>query len=54
MQAVETGEAALELLLPEHHQPAFDLVVLDVMLPGKDGFTVVSRKCGGPDSSCPR
>jgi len=33
-----TGESALALLLaPE----AFDLVVLDVMLPGKDGFSVV-------------
>ncbi len=46
MQAVETGEAALELLLPEHQQPAFDLVVLDVMLPVKDGFTVVSEMRG--------
>ncbi len=46
VQAVETGEAALELLLPEHHQPAFDLVVLDVMLPVKDGFTVVSEMRG--------
>jgi DNA-binding response OmpR family regulator len=36
---VETGEAALERLLPG---PAlFDVVVLDVMLPGKDGFTVM-------------
>jgi len=46
VQAVETGEAALELLLPEHHQQAFDLVVLDVMLPVKDGFTVVSEMRG--------
>ena len=46
VQAVETGEAALELLLPEHQQPAFDLVVLDVMLPVKDGFTVVSEMRG--------
>jgi two-component system alkaline phosphatase synthesis response regulator PhoP len=39
---VDTGEAALERLLfsPDEH---FDLVVLDVMLPGKDGFTVVSE-----------
>src|SRR5437870_1007470 len=46
VQAVETGEAALELLIPEgdaEHQPNFDLVVLDVMLPAKDGFTVVSE-----------
>ncbi|MDP9113992.1 MAG: response regulator transcription factor [Acidobacteriota bacterium] len=46
VQAVETGEAALELLLPEHDQPPFDLVVLDVMLPVKDGFTVVSEMRG--------
>ena len=46
VQAVETGEAALELLLPEHQRPAFDLVVLDVMLPVKDGFTVVSEMRG--------
>jgi two-component system alkaline phosphatase synthesis response regulator PhoP len=37
----ETGEAALKLLLePEH---GIDLVVLDVMLPGIDGFTVASE-----------
>ncbi len=46
VQAVETGEAALELLIPPPQDPtrsAFDLVVLDVMLPVKDGFTVVSE-----------
>jgi len=46
VQAVETGEAALELLIPdtpEAPHPPFDLVVLDVMLPVKDGFTVVSE-----------
>jgi two-component system, OmpR family, alkaline phosphatase synthesis response regulator PhoP len=41
VQVVETGEAALELLMME--SPAFDVVVLDVMLPGKDGFTVMSE-----------
>ncbi len=41
VQVAETGEAALELLLPE--TPAFDVVLLDVMLPGKDGFTVMSE-----------
>jgi len=49
VQAVETGEAALELLLAETaeaSQPPFDLVVLDVMLPAKDGFTVVSEMRG--------
>ena len=46
VEVVETGEAALDLLLGE--QPAFDIVVLDVMLPGKSGFDVVSemRKAG--------
>jgi DNA-binding response OmpR family regulator len=49
VQAVETGEAALQLLIPQAEdvsQPAFDLVVLDVMLPVKDGFTVVSEMRG--------
>jgi len=32
------GEEALKLLLKE--KPGFDALVLDVMLPGKDGFTV--------------
>jgi DNA-binding response OmpR family regulator len=35
------GEQALQLLLP--HREAFDVVVLDVMLPRKDGFEVVAR-----------
>jgi DNA-binding response OmpR family regulator len=38
---VETGEGALELLTEEPRE--FDLMVLDVMLPGKDGFTVMSE-----------
>jgi len=48
VQAVETGEAALQLLIPpaQDAQSAFDLVVLDVMLPVKDGFTVVSEMRG--------
>jgi two-component system alkaline phosphatase synthesis response regulator PhoP len=49
VQAVETGEAALQLLIPPDRdvaQPGFDLVVLDVMLPAKDGFTVVSEMRG--------
>jgi two-component system, OmpR family, alkaline phosphatase synthesis response regulator PhoP len=41
-EVVDTGEAALERLLGPA-QAAFDLVVLDVMLPGLDGFSVVSR-----------
>jgi DNA-binding response OmpR family regulator len=34
----DTGEQALDLLLAGH--ASFDVVVLDVMLPGKDGFAV--------------
>ena len=41
-QVVESGESALELLL-NGQGARFDLVVLDVMLPGKDGFAVVSE-----------
>jgi DNA-binding response OmpR family regulator len=38
------GETALELLLPAApDQVQFDAVVLDVMLPGKDGFAVASE-----------
>jgi DNA-binding response OmpR family regulator len=50
VRAVDTGEAALELLLPassngapEAPRHAFDIVVLDVMLPGKNGFEVISE-----------
>ena len=39
---VDTGEAALDRLIGPDPTP-YDLVVLDVMLPGKDGFTVVSE-----------
>ena len=39
--AVETGEAALDAMV--NAAPEFDVVVLDVMLPGKDGFTVMSE-----------
>jgi two-component system alkaline phosphatase synthesis response regulator PhoP len=41
VRLVETGEAALELLSSGGR--AFDVVILDVMLPGKDGFTVMSE-----------
>jgi DNA-binding response OmpR family regulator len=41
VQVVETGEAALDLLVAD--STGFDVVVLDVMLPGKDGFTVMSE-----------
>ncbi len=44
VHTVETGEAALDLLTPSPQAlPAFDVVILDVMLPAKDGFTVVSE-----------
>jgi two-component system, OmpR family, alkaline phosphatase synthesis response regulator PhoP len=39
---VDTGEAAIARLVGSDRQP-YDLVVLDVMLPGKDGFSVVSE-----------
>ena len=39
VDVVESGEAALESVQTE----PFDVVVLDVMLPGKDGFTVMSE-----------
>ncbi|MGH9311315.1 MAG: response regulator transcription factor [Vicinamibacterales bacterium] len=41
-QVVDTGEAALARLTAGN-AGSFDLVVLDVMLPGKDGFAVVSE-----------
>jgi len=41
VETVDTGEAALDLLIGQAQR--FDVVVLDVMLPGKDGFTVVSE-----------
>ena len=41
-EVVETGEAALDRLVGSGRQP-YDVVVLDVMLPGKDGFAVVSE-----------
>jgi len=40
VQVVETGEAALDLLLANGAR--FDVVALDVMLPGIDGFAVMS------------
>jgi len=42
VEVVETGEAALERLTGESRKE-FDVVVLDVMLPGQDGFAVVSQ-----------
>ena len=42
VEVVETGEAALALLVGEK-RVHFDVIVLDVMLPGVDGFHVVSE-----------
>jgi len=39
-EVVDTGEAALERLTQE---PGIEIVVLDVMLPGIDGFTVATE-----------
>ena len=41
VQAVDSGERALETI--ESGSNAFDLVVLDIMLPGIDGFEVCRR-----------
>src|SRR3954465_15203857 len=40
-RVVETGEGALDLLRDRDQR--YDVVVLDVMLPGKDGFAVVTE-----------
>jgi two-component system, OmpR family, alkaline phosphatase synthesis response regulator PhoP len=42
VEVIDTGEAALERLLDPGAAPV-DVVVLDVMLPGRDGFSVVSE-----------
>src|SRR6185436_14180844 len=41
VDTVSDGESALSLFLDEHQN--FDALVLDVMLPGKDGFVVASE-----------
>ena len=41
VSAVESGEAALELLIDRKER--FDAVVLDIMLPGVNGFEVADR-----------
>ena len=40
-EVVGDGESATERLLAKNEK--FDVIVLDIMLPGKDGFTVVSE-----------
>ena len=44
VQVTDTGESALDAL--KSNPEAFDVVVLDVMLPGKDGFSVMSEMRG--------
>jgi two-component system alkaline phosphatase synthesis response regulator PhoP len=44
VRVAETGEVALDLLADP--ETGFDVIVLDVMLPGKDGFTVMSELRG--------
>jgi two-component system, OmpR family, alkaline phosphatase synthesis response regulator PhoP len=41
VKVLDNGEAALDVLTAV--EPPFDVVVLDVMLPGKDGFAVMSE-----------
>ena len=41
VEVVETGEEALQRLLPGPSR--FDVLILDVMLPGKNGFSVMSE-----------
>jgi two-component system alkaline phosphatase synthesis response regulator PhoP len=41
VKTVSDGESALSLFFDEHQN--YDALVLDVMLPGKDGFTVASE-----------
>ena len=41
VNTVSDGEAALSLFFDQHQ--TYDALVLDVMLPGKDGFTVASE-----------
>jgi two-component system, OmpR family, alkaline phosphatase synthesis response regulator PhoP len=41
VEIVETGEEALQLFTRE--DASFDVLVLDVMLPGQDGFAVISE-----------
>jgi DNA-binding response OmpR family regulator len=41
VEIIETGEEALRRLA--HEDAGFDVLVLDVMLPGQDGFAVISE-----------
>lgn len=41
VETVDTGELALERV--RSHEHAYDLLVLDIMLPGRDGFSVMAE-----------
>jgi DNA-binding response OmpR family regulator len=41
VEVIETGEEALQQLMPAPSR--FDVLILDIMLPGKDGFSVMSE-----------
>jgi len=43
VEVVDTGESALDRLLQQPAAPTVQVVVLDVMLPGQDGFSVVAE-----------
>src|SRR5437867_13058657 len=47
VDAVERGEDAFQVIADSHH----DLIILDVMLPGLDGWAIVSGRRSGRDGS---
>ena len=47
VDAVERGEDALQVIADSHH----DLIILDVMLPGLDGWAIVSGMRAGGDET---
>ena len=50
VEVVESGEGALQLLLED--KKTFDAVILDIMLPGKDGF-IVARELRDAENFVP-
>ncbi len=49
VEVAADGETALDLIVDG---PPYDLIVLDVMLPRRDGFAIL-RACGGTGSPLP-